>query len=260
MPFARKVLWIVEMDSDADEQAFIAHALAAGADTVSIRTSTKRLPSAISRFHQLGKTVWAWRWPGVVNQPSHTHYYALDEANFVANQCIPAGLDGYIVDPESDKAGAVNDWNQKKLAGLAQQFCAIIKTAAKDKPFMFGTTSGCAYPAPTGKPDIPWHEFFSASDTLYPQCYWRWTNDAKHKVEDINGGTPDKAIARGLAAWTPQAMGKPIVPMAGEIDVVTAAEIAAYGGKLQSMNVNEAHFYADLPKVPSSVLSAINAL
>jgi hypothetical protein len=36
--------------------------------------------------------------------------------------------------------------------------------------------------------------------------------------------------------------------MAGEIDVVTYKEIAAYGAKLQSMKLNEAHFYADTPK------------
>jgi hypothetical protein len=260
MPFARKVLWIVSMDSAADEKAFKDHVLAAGVDTVCIRTSTKRLPGAIDRFHQLGKAVWAWRWPAVVKRPSKSHYYALDEAKFVADDCISAGLNGYIVDPESDKAGAVNDWNQKQLAGLAQRFCTIIKDATKSQNFMFGTTSGCAYPAADGKPNIPWHEFFFASDNLYPQCYWRWTNDAKHKIENINGGTPEKSIARGMAAWTPHAMGKPIIPMAGEIDVVTYKEIAAYGAKLQSMKLNEAHFYADTPKVPSTVISAINAL
>ena len=38
---------------------------------------------------------------------------------------------------------------------------------------MIGTTSGCTYPAPTGKPDIPFAEFFAGSDALYPQTYWR---------------------------------------------------------------------------------------
>jgi hypothetical protein len=140
------------------------------------------------------------------------------EAKFVAEQCIPAGLDGYIVDPESDKKGDINDWNDKKHAQLAKDFCAVIKKAAGGRKFMFGTTSGCAYPDPTGKPNIPWAEFFPPSDSLYPQCYWRWTN-SNGEVKNINGGTPDKAIDRALPAWKPKSLGKPIIPMAGEIDL-----------------------------------------
>jgi hypothetical protein len=96
-------------------------------------------------------------------------------ADYVASVLIPAGLDGYIVDPESDKAGDNNDWNQTSLAPIAKEFCSTIRTAAQGKPFLFGTTSGCIYPSPQEKPNIPWSEFFGASDALYPQCYWRMT-------------------------------------------------------------------------------------
>jgi len=264
MAFTRKVLWIVKMNTAAAEDAFAAHADAAGIDTVCIRTSSTRLPGAIDRFHQLGKTVWAWRWPGVVDADGYgPHYFAPDEADFVANKLIPAGLDGYIVDPESDGPG-VNDWNQKKVAPLAKAFCATIKLKAQGKKFLFGTTSGCAYPSPGGKPDIPWSEFFPPSDALYPQCYWRMTvRDKKLKKDvpkDINGGTPTKAIARGMGAWKPASMGKPIIPMAGEIDLVTDAEIKEYGQQLQKLKINEAHFYADIPAVKPKVLAAIKAL
>ena len=75
-----------------------------------------------------------------------------------------------------------------------------------------------------------------------------------------NGGTPQKAIARGLASWGLIAGGKPIVPMAGEIDLVTPAEIAAYGAEMQSKGITEGHFYADAANVPASILPAIAAL
>jgi hypothetical protein len=222
MPLAKKVLWIVNMNSEAAETAFSKHALAIGATAVCIRTSSKRLPAAIKRFHGIGIKVFAWRWP------SASKAGAENEANNVAKKLIPGGLDGYIVDPESDKAGAANDWHRAELAPLAH---------------------------------IPWKEFYTASDVLLPQTYWRWTNPTTGKKgQKINGGTPAKAFAKGVPAWKAKSLGKPIVPMAGEVDVVTEQEIAAYGAALQNMGVDEGHFYADNNKISVKNLAAMQAL
>jgi hypothetical protein len=180
------------------------------------------------------------------------------EADYVAKKLIPAGLDGYIADPESDGPG-VNDWNKPGLEQLATDFCGTVKKAAR-KGFIFGVTSGCNYPAPRMKPHIPWKEFFTASDVLLPQCYWRWTSPATGKPGKINGGTPAKAIAKGVPAWKAKSLGKPIVPMAGEIDVVLADEIKAYGKALQTSGLREGHFYADTGDIPIANLAAIQAL
>jgi hypothetical protein len=271
MPLARKVLWIVDMDDDATETAFGQRALAMGATHVCIRTSSTRMPAAIARFKGLGLKVYAWRWPGVIPGPSRHHYYAFDEARFVAEQLIPNGLDGYIVDPESDghtdpKTGgkAANDWDQASLAPIAREFCATIRTAAAGKPFVLGTTSGCGYPGPGGKPHIPFAEFFGASDVLLPQTYWRWTHRDGHSgidvVSDINGGTPAKSVKRGDDAWGPKSGGRKVIPMAGEVDVVTPAELAAYGDELAARGLDEGHFYADNGRIPPANLAAMKAL
>jgi hypothetical protein len=259
--FARKVLWIVDMKTSADETRLATHASDSGANIVCIRTTNDLLPGAIKRFQSLGVKVYAWRWPAVKPPPhSAPHYYAIDEAQFVATKLIPAGLDGYIADPESDGAGQANDWNQNGLAPLAREFCAIIRNAAQTAglaDFKFGTTSGCAYP--TGKPKIPWAEFTAASDALYPQTYWRWTN-SNDDVEGINGGTPQKAIDRGLAAWNPIAAGKPVIPMAGEVDVLSPDEIRDYGARLKAKHIDEIHFYADNTSVSAANCAAIKGL
>ena len=82
-----------------------------------------------------------------------------------------------------------------------------------------------------------------ASAALYPQCNWRamlYNKKLKKEVPtDINGGTPTKAIARGMAAWKPLSGGKPINPMAGEIDLATADEIKEYGDNLKMLNVKK---------------------
>lgn len=258
MALVKKTLWIVDIKTEAAEKMFAKHALAVSATAVCIRTSSSRLRGAIDRFHKIGMEVYGWRWPSALQSA------ALAEANKVAQNLIPAGLDGYIVDPESDGPGN-NDWNnpKKDLGPLAKQFCDTIRKAA-GKNFVFGTTSGCAYPSAGGKPHIPFKEFFAASDILLPQTYWRWThfdqNKKKDVVEGINGGTPAKSIKRGLAAWKPKAGSKMIVPMAGEVDVVTPQEIADYGAELAKLGVAEGHFYTDNGKIPVPVLAAIKAL
>ena len=250
MALAHKFLWIVNMDTQAIETQFAKHALAIGASGVCIRTSSARLATSIKNFKQIGLRVYGWRWP------SATTAGATSEANRVAKTLIPAGLDGYIIDPESDGPGA-NDWNKPGLGPLAANFCKIIRTAG-GKKFVIGTTSGCAYPSPGSKPNIPWKEFFAASDILLPQTYWRWTNNGK--VSDINGGTPAKAIKRGMAAWQPMAQVTPILPMLGEADVVTPDEIAKYGDELAGLKVSEGHFYTDNGRISVPNLAAIQAL
>jgi hypothetical protein len=77
---------------------------------------------------------------------------------------------------------------------------------------------------------------------------------------DINGGTPDAAINRGKAAWSPVAGGKPIIYMAGELDLITAAEITAYGVRAQAEGITEFHFYADNANVLSGNYQVIGGL
>jgi hypothetical protein len=99
----------------------------------------------------------------------------------------------------------------------------------------------------------------SASDILLPQTYWRWTK-GNGRVQDINGGTPSKAITRGMAAWHPPSRTTPILPMLGEADVVTPQEIANYGRELAAWRVNEGHFYTDNGKISVENLAAMEAL
>lgn len=82
MALARKVLWIVNMDTAAQESRFIQHAQAAGANAVCVRTSSTRLPGSIAAFKALGMTVYAWRWPSVI--PANT----MAEANLAAMRAL----------------------------------------------------------------------------------------------------------------------------------------------------------------------------
>jgi hypothetical protein len=260
--FDSKILWTLDVTDLNTERAVFADATAAGCGVICVRSASPRWPSLIARAHAANLKIFAWRWPAVKPQPaSHTHYFADDEAAFIAQTLIPAGLDGYVVDPESDSAGSVNDWNATTHAPLAARFCQTIKSAAAagGKPFRFGTTSGCTYPAPNNRPNIPWAEFSAASDVLLPQSYWR-TTDKRGRPVDINGGAPDKAIARGLKVWKRIANHPTIVPMAGELALITVQEINDYGAAMSAAGLRELHFYIDEGNVDPAKLTAIKAL
>lgn len=255
--FARKILWVVAMRTQLEEDRLLAHARAIAADGVCVRTTNARLAASIGRFHAAGMKVYGWRWPAVVPTTVSVHYYAIDEANFVAQQLIPRGLDGYIADPESDGHGQINDWDQPGLGQLARQFCSIIKSAG-GTDFAFGLTSGCQYPG--NRPNLPWAEFVAASHALFPQTYWRARLGPSGAPTAINGGAPNAAIGLGMANWTPIAQGKPVIPMAGEIDIVTPAELTAYGGRCSALNSIGRHFYADLASVTANRLAAMRTI
>ena len=272
MPLKRKVLWVVWYDRDPE--SFKQHVIASGCDTVCIRTWSDQLKSAISMFHGLQPriTVWAWRWPGADPDPVRAkgpHYYAPLEADFVADELIPAGLDGYVVDPESNDDQDVNDWNRvevkgAKLADLARNFWATIKAKAP-AGFHFGITSGHDFPNDNQKPLLPWAEFIGPCAAIYPQTYIRITGDDGKPHEPR--GTLDHAVTNAFAAYKRVALGKPIIPMAGEIDLLTADDIRAYGAKLAALGIQEGHFYADVPWDPvkkhgvsPEVLAAIKLL
>lgn len=255
----KKALWETSMSKGSIDDT-IKLATTVGADLVCIRTTSAALPAAIPLFHKHGIKVYGWRWPAVKpKQYNAPHYYALAEAGYVAGTLIPAGLDGYIVDPESDGAGEDDDWNSAAHKDLATQFCSIIKTAAAGSAFHFGVTSGCQYP--TNHKQIPWAAFVEASDALYPQTYWRHIDGKTKQPADVHGGTPAESLERATKSWSTIAAGKPLVAIGGEIgvlgdrpgDIKTFADLVA--------NKQEfVHFYAASASTPPAVLDRIAKL
>ena len=257
MIFKKKVLWTVFMRNEAEESRLFDHAIKSGATGVAIRTSNRRLLASISRFHEKGIEVYGWRWPNRKQGSSIPNLYAIDQANYVAEKLIPAGMDGYYADIESDGNGALNDWNDASLRALATEFCGIIRDAAP-RNFFFGLTSGCRQP--TSRPNIPWASFQPFVEAILPQTYWRWKNPSTGKIQGINGGSPASAISFGKTSWRSRYPSKALIPMAGEIQHVTESEIHEYGRLLKAEGVAEVHSYTDNSNVSGTVLRALKNL
>lgn len=257
----RKALWVTTL-TDPDAKMLIAHANASGATLVCIRSTNSILPQALPKLRAAKLDVYSWRWPAVESSPGDhaPHHYAMDEASYVAETLIPAGLDGYIVDPESDGAGQVDDWNSATHRQLAVDFCAAIRKAADKRgaPFHFGVTSGCQYP--TNHVDIPWAAFVAAADALYPQIYWR--DNIKGVCTPVNGKSPQAAYKLGMTSWAKIANGKPLIAIAGEIDCIGKEQVDELStfAALIAGNQSEAHFYADSAATAPEIHAAIKAM
>ncbi|MGO4700583.1 hypothetical protein [Dyella sp. 2RAB6] len=229
-----KVIWVVNYNRLED---FLQQCVAVGATSVAIRTDND-LRKAIPIAHQAQLKVYGWRWPSSLHDP------AMNEAAKV-KALFDQGLDGYFVDPEMSEQDNI-DWDRNGLADLAEEFCSTIARAANGKPF--GVTSH--YLARRAEPKLPWASFFKYATVLLPQAYWRSTEGV------IGHGIPADNYAVAIAAWT-AAGGDParIVPMAGELGVSTAAEIAQYvkaAGTAAAL-----HFYAYEPKIRADVWAAV---
>jgi hypothetical protein len=257
MKLTTKALWIQNLKTPADEALAMKHIAATTATMVCVRTNSSRLKNLIGTFHDRHITVYGWRWPYVVGGHAD-HAYAPEEAKFVAEQLIPAGLDGYIMDIESDENGSDHDWDRNDVGDLnklATDYCKVIKEAAKQcgRPFKIGLTSHARGFA--NYPKIPWAPFLAIADTLYPQTYWRFFKDEDRKCHPENKGTPSDALDIGYKDSGPK--NKPIIPIAGELRCTTADELKKFCELIQEKGVTEGHFYVSEPEVSAEVLQAI---
>jgi hypothetical protein len=234
----KKTLWIV----NGAQNDLLAHAQKIGAQAVAIRTDNHWLKDSIPVFHRAGINVYGWRWPGVKPSNDPPNYFAPDQAKFVVDFLIPAGLDGYIADIESDGSAAPNrDWNSRTLAPMAAAFASTIKTAgvAKKSDFLFGLTSGFDFP--TAYPHIPWDAFLASCDAVYPQVYWRGDGGAVQA-----GGTAQTAYTRSWASWKVLELGtRPIIPIIGQIAHITPQSMADFKAIMTAKSMDEVHFYSD---------------
>jgi hypothetical protein len=276
MALAQKVLWVEDLNGPDTEKEMLDNAHAIGATSLCIRTVSTILAASIPRYKSdLGFKVYGWRYPqsidrGAVNNSDTkppNNSFAPNEATYVVNTLIPAGLDGYIMDIESAN-GQGNptpwrDWdraNDPKVKTLAINYAQALRKAADTcgRPFLLGFTSHAnAFNIYKG---TPWEPFIDASDVLFPQTYWRyWNTDLKPPAPSIeNGGTPKSAVAVGYADYSQ--WGKLIIPLGGEMFVALKGEMAAFGQELSNRGITEGHFYTSTAKINPVVLGEIKAL
>jgi hypothetical protein len=234
----KKVLWVVNYNKLS---WFVERATFVKATAVAIRTDND-LEKAIPAFHDKGIQVYGWRWPSAKRDA------AMREADKVVG-LLAKGLDGYYVDPEGDP-GKPYDWEQNGLEKLAEDFCKAITKS--DPAKSFGTTSHYRGKRTFGK--LPWASFFKYSTVFLPQAYWRFEGGI------IGHGIPEDNYRNSINFWAETGAPKDkIVPMAGALPYVTAAEIKAYVKEAKSQGIASLHFYNAAEDVKPGVWNALAA-
>jgi hypothetical protein len=232
-----KIIWVVNYDSFDD---LLRKAIEVKAAAVAVRTDND-IEGALPKAHAKGIKIYGWRWPSAKYDP------AIKEAKKVVG-LLAKGMDGYYVDPEG-ASGKPWDWDQKGLEALADDFCKRIK-AAMNGSQVFGVTSHYRGKRVFGK--LPWKTFFSHADVFLPQAYWRVDGGV------VGHGIPADNYRASIGFWKDiGASPERIVPMAGELHHVTAAEIAQYAKVAAESGVDQLHFYTYESKVSDSVWAAI---
>jgi hypothetical protein len=260
-----KFLWVIHLTSPA---SVLDHAKRMGACGIVVRTdrSNKLNQPETLRYFQQGLAdngmpgkVYGWRWPSTTNNDASGKWgpYAYDEADYVINALMPAGIDGYIVDPECENSGDGNCWNGQVT--LADNFCKTIRKAADalqntGRSFLFGVTSGCQYPRT--KRDIPLATFMQYCDRSYPQSYWYGDGGILQ-----NGKSPVAAYELGVECWSKINADKPVVPMAGTLEYIRDPnDLKEFAQTSLFFKNKELHFWVNDNLSNLSALDAIKGL
>jgi len=265
-----KVLWVEDLETDSDKTQILQQAVAIGASVLCIRTISTKLAGLIPELKGKGFKVYGWRYPqtedrgAAYNSDSNppNNSYAPAGAAYVVNTLIKAGLDGYIMDIESDNdknnPQPWRDWDRKDidLTSLATNYANALRAGANNcgRPFALGFTSHAN--AFNIYPGTPWKPFIDVSDVIMPQSYWRFL-DGNTKTPE-NGNTPASAMSISYADYSQ--WGKKIIPIGGEMLCCNPGEMTAFGALLAAKGITEGHFYTSTDNIDPKVLAEIKAL
>src|SRR5437868_902541 len=109
MALAIKGLWVEDLDNN--QGRVLQHITDTGANLLCIRTTASSLEGLIPTYRQMGLKVYGWRWPHVFPRVKDDPAVWTSEIKRVVHDLIPAGLDGYVFDIESDENKLPQDWD-----------------------------------------------------------------------------------------------------------------------------------------------------
>jgi hypothetical protein len=254
----KKMLWIA-FHHQPDDLVKTAHYI--GAWAVAVRTANPLDRTIIGKYHAAGLKVYGWLFPSVIEGQGQ---YVSVEAAHVAKDLIPAGLDGYFIDPEG--AADPRNWDQTGLDQVARGFCkTVLDAVPPGRVFQFGLTSH--YRARDTYPNLPWDAFLPSCDLLVPQSYWRYRDDDGTVKDEGNG--PAANYRQGVTCWARLHGRGKIIPMAGELGVVNAPDLIIHaqtaagrdlGTALTDGIETELYYYTDDLTIPQANLDTIRNL
>lgn len=137
----------------------------------------------VTKLQALGVQVWGWQYV-YLNNPAK-------EAGKAVDMVVSLGLDGFIIDAESEC---------KQKAAQAEVYCHDLRAGLPDKPI--GLAS---YRYPNVHADFPWHAFRKYVDFDMPQVYWLLAHNPVAQLTESKkqfaARTPVLPFVPSGAAW-----------------------------------------------------------
>jgi ketosteroid isomerase-like protein len=179
-------------------------------------TGTDLVPAVVSALKAKGLQVWGWHYV--------YGYNPTGEAQIAIKRVTELGLDGYVIDAESEY----------KLSGrdvVATTFMTALRKGLPNTPVAL-----CSYRFPTYHPQFPWTNFLDKCDYNMPQVYWQ----AAH-----NPGDQLKRCVREFQAITPY---RPIMPTGPVYSyggwTPTMGEMIEFLQTVIALNLSSTNFFA----------------
>jgi hypothetical protein len=183
------------------------------------RAGRDLLPPVVEALHARGIAVWGW------------HYiYGEDpqrEAQTGAQRARQLGLDGYVVDAETE-------FKRPQMADPARAFMQAVRAALPDMPLALSS-----YRFPSLHPQFPWSTFLEHCDAVMPQVYWEQAHN------------PDQQLVRTVNEFAnPALVGyvRPVIPTGSAYGAgnwrATPEDITGFLAKAVALKLEGANLYS----------------
>lgn len=169
-------IWKIQDCEKGNPQAIASAAQAAGLSHILIKiadgnypynldskTRVDLVPPVVSALRSRGIAVWGWHYV--------YGYDPLGEARIAIQRLKELGLDGYVIDAETE-------YKEPGRENNARRFMNEYRKAFPNLP-----TALSSYRFPTYHRQLPWREFLEACDYSMPQVYWEKSHNAAANIK-----------------------------------------------------------------------------
>jgi hypothetical protein len=205
--------------ADLAQQARYDHVLIKIADTAysyNIWDGVDLVPPVVRALQDRKIQAWGWHYVKGDNP--------IGEANKAIERVERLGLDGYVIDAESE-------YKQPGKAAAALKFMERLRSALPYTPVALSS-----YRYPSYHPQLPWREFLEGCDYNMPQVYW---------MKATNAGAQLERSVREFSSMTPF---RPIIPTGAAFKEwgwkPAVSEVLEFLHTAKSLNLAAVNFYS----------------
>lgn len=171
--------------------------------------------SLTTALHRVGIQSWGWHYVYGSNPTG--------EANKAIQRIMETGVDGYVIDAESE-------YKQAGRREAAKRFMGLLRLSLPDFPMALSS-----YRYPSYHPELPWREFLDKVDYNMPQVYW------------MKAHNPEQQLKQSVRQFQMMVPFRPIIPTGAAFGEhgwkPTTGEVQLFLETAKELNLSAANFW-----------------